>query len=95
MVFVDLRDLTSIDAAGLGLFRTQNAGCRVRGIELGLMISSHEQHDRIAEAFVLAGLGDQLHYAHEPDPPTAAQPVRLLDRSPSVRRGRLAQAMQR
>jgi len=87
MVLVDLRDLTAIGPDGLALLRAHNADCHAHGIELGLLISGHERHDQIAEAFVLAGLGDALRYAIEPRPPATTRPVRLLHQVHSVRRG--------
>jgi hypothetical protein len=59
-------------------------------VDLGLLISGDERHQRIAEAFVLAGLGDQLLCAAEVRRPVAAFPVRLLDSGTSVRPGRAA-----
>lgn len=96
MILVDLRDLTTITTAGLALFARHNAACHARGMELGLLVSAHERHHRIAEAFVLGGLGDTLRYTHERDPPArTARPVRLLDHARTVRRGRLARAARR
>lgn len=95
MVLVDLRDLTTISPDGLALFRAHNADCHAHGIELGLLISDHERHDEVAEAFVLAGLGDALQYAVEPRPPVTPRPVRLLHDVHGARRGRLARAARR
>ena len=73
MVRIDLRDLTAIDSAGLKLFAALNANCHAHGMDLGLLISGHERHRQIAEAFVLAGLGDTLHYTGEPQSPATAR----------------------
>lgn len=94
-ILVDLRDLTAIGPDGVALLRAHDADCRAHGIELGLLISGHERHARIARALVLAGLGDALRYTIEPRPPAGARPVRLLHQVDSVRRGRLARAARR
>jgi anti-anti-sigma factor len=62
IVLVDLRDLTTIDAAGLALFRRHNAECYARGMDLALLIGGLGHHGQIAGAFVRAGLGEHLHY---------------------------------
>lgn len=90
MILIDLRDLSAIDSGRLALFRTHQAGCRARGIALGLLISGHDRHAHIADAFVLAGLGDALHYTREP-----RRTVRLLEAVQSGRRGRLARIARR
>ncbi len=95
LILVDLRDLTAIDAAALTQFSRHGADCRAHGIDLGLLISGGEHHDQIAEAFVLAGLCDQLHYACESRPTTTVNPVGLPDPAPSKRRGRPATATRR
>jgi anti-anti-sigma factor len=70
MILVDLRELTAIDGGGLELFVRQHAGCRTRGIELGLLICGDARQNAIARAFDAAGLGDQLQFAYElPSPP--------------------------
>ena len=91
MILIDLRDLTAIDTTGLAMFNAHNANCHARGVEMGLLISDDA---RVTEAFVLAGLGDTLHYTHTPRP-GSTQPVRLLDYAVGVRRGRLARAARR
>ena len=63
LVLVDLRDLTAIDDGGLELFARLGADCCARGLDLGLLLDGNEHHDAIAEAFVLAGLGEQLRHA--------------------------------
>lgn len=93
IILVDLRDLTTVNAAGLALFRAHTAGCHAHGMELGLLIGRHTP--QIAEAFVLAGLGEQLRYTHEPLLCAHADRVRLLDYAHRMRRGRLARATQR
>ncbi len=95
LILVDLRDLTAIDAGGLTQFRRHGADCRAHGIDLGLLISGAEHHDAIAEAFVLAGLGDQLHYVCASGPTTAVRPVGLPGRALSRRRGRVGTAARR
>lgn len=87
MVLVDLRDLTAITPAGLELFRAHTATCLAHGIDLGLLICGHQRHDQIAEAFVLAGLGNQLQCTNEARLLAAARPVTLLDHAHSVSRG--------
>jgi anti-anti-sigma factor len=95
LVLVDLRDLTAIDDAGLRLFATRNADCNARGMEMGLLISGHERHDEIHEAFVLAGLGDALHHTSNARVPAAAQPAGPHDRAQGMRTRRFAQAARR
>ena len=92
MILVDLRDLTAIGPVGLALFTAHDANCRAHGIELGLLISGDECHDRVAEAFVLAGLADALQYACEPSAPAPPRPARQLYGEQSVRRRGLARA---
>jgi anti-anti-sigma factor len=82
-IVVDLRDLTSIDAAALELFVRAQADCRARGTDLGLLISGHATHDAIANAFGSAGLADQLQFTCEPLAPAPALP-----RAPRLRRVR-------
>jgi anti-anti-sigma factor len=86
-IIVDLRDLTSIDAAALKLFVRAQADCRARGTDLGLLISGHERHDAIANAFGSAGLADQLQFTCEPLAPALA-PAPALPRAPRLRRVR-------
>ena len=61
-LLVDLRDLSAIDRAGLELFAEGHASCLARGVELGLLLSGHARHAAIAQAFVDAGLGEQLRF---------------------------------
>lgn len=76
LILVDLRDLTAIDAAGVGVFVQANANCRSSGAQLGLLISGHERHDAVVAAFNAAGLVDQLQFTCEPhtSPPVTARP---------------------
>lgn len=61
-ILVDLRDLDAIDRAGLELFAEGLASCRARAVELSLLLSSRARHAAIAQAFVDAGLGEQLRF---------------------------------
>ncbi|MEY2441406.1 MAG: hypothetical protein QOJ46_832 [bacterium] len=70
MVLVDLRDLTAIDADGLNLLVAESVDCRAHGVDLGLLIDA-ERCAPIAEALVLAGLGDALHYSFDVRPGSA------------------------
>jgi anti-anti-sigma factor len=62
LILVDLRDLTGLDTFGLELLTAQRADCRAHGVELGLLISGPERPNQIAEALVLAGIGDTLRH---------------------------------
>ena len=95
MILVDLRDLTAINPAGLALLTAHHANCHAHGVEFGLLIRGDERHDPVAEAFVLAGLGDALQYTCEPGVPTTAHPVRQPYGVHSVRRGPPARATRR
>jgi anti-anti-sigma regulatory factor len=95
MILVDLRDVTAISAADLALLTAHSTACDARGIGLGLLISLDERHDQIAEAFVLGGLGDQLHYTHQRRGPAASRAGSMLDPAPNVRRSRLARCARR
>lgn len=79
-ILVDLRELTAIDAAGVALFVCHDADCRARGVELGLLICGDARHDQIARAFDEAGLGDQLQFTCEAEPPPRAQRTRSRPR---------------
>ena len=61
-ILVDLRDLNAIDGTGLELFAEGHASCLARGVELGLLLSGRARHTAIAQAFVDAGLGEQLRF---------------------------------
>ena len=65
-ILVDLRELTTIDAAGVSRFVHHDADCRAAGVELGLLICGDARHDQIARAFDAAGLGDQLQFTCDP-----------------------------
>jgi anti-anti-sigma factor len=80
-IVVDLRDLTSIDAASLTMFVQAHAQCRARGTELGLLISGRPRHDEIANAFASAGLADQPQFICEPLAPPPAPDPRPAQRS--------------
>lgn len=75
--------------------RPHNAGCRAHAIKLALLTSGHRPPDEIAEAFVLAGLGDALHYTRAPRPPATARPGRLPHEVHGVHRRHLARVAQR
>jgi anti-anti-sigma factor len=96
LVLVDLRDLTGIDSAGLELLTTHSARCLARGMDLGLLIRGGGDHGKVAEAFVLAGLGHALRYAADRRPPATELPVRRrLGAGRGARRGRLGRAARR
>ena len=69
-ILVDLRDLNAIDRAGLELFAEGHASCRARAVELSLLLSSRARHAAIAQAFVDAGLGEQLRFTGAGQPPS-------------------------
>jgi anti-anti-sigma factor len=78
-IIVDLRDLSSIDAAGLDLFVQAHARCYAHGVELELLISGDASHHAIADALDSAGLLDQLNFTWDPARRVPARPhlVRL------------------
>lgn len=83
-IVVDLRDLTSIDAAGLALFVRARADCRAIGARLGLLISGRASHVPIAYAFASAGLGNQLDFTCEPPAPATPRAHGLRVRAASA-----------
>lgn len=92
VVRVDLRDLVAIDAAALKLLAGLTAGCHARGMDIALLIGDDAPHERVAEALVLAGLGDTVQFTCHAAP---ARPVGLIDHARGVPSRRLARAVRR
>lgn len=75
MVVVDLRALTSIDAAALSSLRSADADCRARGMRLRLLVPGRSGHVAVQGAFEASGLDERA-----PPTPGAVLPAPTIGR---------------
>lgn len=66
MIVVDLREVTSIEAVGLGALQRAEARCRQSGVRLRLLVPGRHGHEALRRAFEVAGLVEQGRFTDGP-----------------------------
>jgi anti-anti-sigma factor len=74
-ILVDLRELTTIGAAALELFVSEDERCRASDAQLGILICADTRQQAIVTSFTRAGLGDRLRFSPQPARPPAPPPT--------------------